>query len=153
MCSFRSFYNAKRVGLWGSAPGPALPHPPWLGGRGAPLPHPPRGGASSCAPPPPPFPNPWICPCAEADPGGGGGAEGAIAPPLSLRTRPFFILYHAPFNFVPRPFRLPKCRDLRTCENKSTRDVRKVPINEDEIFIAEPQPAPQSGGSKQPLPD
>ena len=30
--------------------------------------------------------------------GGGGGAEGAIAPPppLFFRTRPFFILYHAP---------------------------------------------------------
>ena len=83
---------------------------------------------------------------AEADPG--GGAEGAIAPP--------FPLEHAPFYFVPRPFRLPKCLDLRTCtcENESTRDVRKeVPINDDEIFIAEPQPAPQSGGPNQPLPD
>ena len=75
----------------------------------------------------------------EADPG--GGAEGAIAPPppppLSLRTRPFL--------FCTTP---PKCLDLRTCENESTRDVRKeVPINDDEIFIAEPQPAPQSGGS------
>ena len=74
----------------------------------------------------------------EADPGGGGaggGAEGAIAPP--------FPLEHAPFYFVPRPFRLPKCLDLRTCENESTLDVRKeVPINDDEIFIAKPQPTP-----------
>ena len=65
----------------------------------------------------------------EADPGGGGGAEWAIAPPPPPPPPPF-PLEHAPFYFVPRPFRLPKCLDLRTCENESTRDVRKeVPIN------------------------
>ena len=70
----------------------------------------------------------------EADPG--GGAEGAIAPP--------FPLEHAPFLFCTTPLQAPEV----------PRSVRKeVPINDDEIFIAEPQPAPQSGGPNQPLPD
>ena len=74
--------------------------------------------------------------------GSRGGAEGAIAPPLSLRTRPFL------FCTTPLQAPDPKCLDLRTCENESTRDVRKeVPINDDEIFIAEPQPEPQSGSA------
>ena len=59
--------------------------------------------------------------------GSRGRAEGAMAPP------PPFPLEHAPFLFCTMPLQAPdpKCLDLRTCENESTRDVQKeVPINE-----------------------
>ena len=54
--SFRSFFNAKRVGFWGSTPDPdggaySTPPHPLPGWEGCPLPPPPRGGASNCAPP------------------------------------------------------------------------------------------------------
>ncbi|KAL5502819.1 hypothetical protein EMCRGX_G009654 [Ephydatia muelleri] len=43
---------------------------------------------------------------------------------------------------------------FRTCENESNDEASHVRKQvEDEIFIAEPQPLPQSGGFNQPLPD
>ena len=85
--TFGGVFNAKSVGFWGSALGPAggaysAPPDPLAGRegpRGAPLQHPPRGGSASSfapppappspvpppppPPPPPPAPNSWIHPC------------------------------------------------------------------------------------------
>ena len=56
--SFRSFFNAKRVGFWGGGwAGGVPPSRPYPGAAPLIVPPPPP------PPPPPPFPNSWIRPC------------------------------------------------------------------------------------------